>query len=55
MVISVASAELGNTVRNKVDFAKSTLNSEINLKIYFSSPYNVFSVTDYHKEQHFKP
>ena len=41
---------MGNTeMRNQVDFAKSTLNSEI------VSPYNVFSFTNYHKEQHFKP
>ena len=46
----------GNTeMLNEVDFPKSTLNSEINLLIYFISPDNVFSVTNYHKEQHFKP
>ena len=49
-------------MRNQVDFAKSILNSEINLKYILChddddddvSPYNVFSFTNYHKE-HFKP
>ena len=49
--------EPGNTeMVNQVDFAKSTLNSEINLiYIIIISPYNVFSFTSYHKVQHFKP
>ena len=36
-------------MRNQVDFAKSTSN------IYNASPYNVFSLTNYQKEQKYKP
>ena len=39
-------------MRNQVDFAKSTMNSEIKLK-YISFPlFNVFSFTNYHKDPH---